>query len=95
MNVREVHSLMEVDPGEELTINYSKHGDNVNRTVRRSYLKENFHFDCWCSLCDKTDLEIQKEEEEQRKRIQMLEEQQRLEEDLFLLGSHLMCENEN
>ena len=77
-----------MEEGEELTISYSRLDRRMPRRVRRAYLKECFHFECLCVVCNKTKEE---EEEEEQQNLEMKKreaEEQRMEEEQFLILPH-------
>ena len=76
-----------MEEGEELTISYSRLDRRMPRRVRRAYLKECFHFECLCVVCNKT--KEQEEEEQQNLEMKKREaEEQRMEEEQFLILPH-------
>ncbi|KAF2840060.1 SET domain-containing protein, partial [Patellaria atrata CBS 101060] len=49
---QEVSALMLIKPGEEITFSYAP--SELGHNARRKYLKDNWGFDCECSLCTAT-----------------------------------------
>ena len=71
-NTRDVRALRKIKQGEEITLSYNS---TLSREERRTYLKDQFNFDCSCEACDLTEEEILSEtktideyEEEKRKK---------------------------
>jgi SET domain len=65
-----IHALCYIKPGEEITISYDKGGPSGSR---RAHLKDDFGFDCNCSLCSLPTPELQISDARRRK-IQLLDE---------------------
>eukprot|EP00092_Neocalanus_flemingeri_P002902 GFUD01003104.1.p1 GENE.GFUD01003104.1~~GFUD01003104.1.p1 ORF type:complete len:240 (-),score=65.47 GFUD01003104.1:111-830(-) len=81
---REIWTECGVREGEELTINYSRLDRGVSTRQRRTYLRELFHFECACELCDKTEQEIEEEEREIEIMRDKEREEDKKEEEYFL-----------
>ncbi|KAL6922946.1 hypothetical protein FSST1_000220 [Fusarium sambucinum] len=64
-----VHATRDIAPGEEITIFYDDVGPSA---IRKPWLKENFGFDCNCSVCLLPPAELEKSDK-RRERIQHLD----------------------
>lgn len=55
--VEEVRAVREINPGEEVTVNYL--GDTIRHpsAARQAQLREGFRFDCRCAVCEAADPE--------------------------------------
>ena len=76
-----IHAVRDLAEGEEITIAYSETGPSKQRRIR---LKEEFNFECMCSLCSLPENELLRSDER-------LEEIQRLDERIGD-GFHLMSQ---